>query len=166
MAYHPTRELVKATVLIGMPALLIGSYWRRLPRYSWGWWSLLVVLGGLLVGYGFMLQGLPEKVAVKEIVQQGDVYLADGQYDKAIETYRELGRYQKQDKMERKIKEALIQKGYAADYEKALALVKEHRYNEAQRILRTIPRQAVIYSHASDLLKDIEKRGQGPGKRV
>ncbi len=155
--FAPTREFVKTTVLLGMPALVIWSYRRRFAKFSWTWWVSSLLLAVLLVGYGFMLWGLPEKVAVKNIERQAIIYLTEGKYDQAIDKYRELERYDRQARMEQKIKEANRQKEFAASYQEAQMMAREGNYNEARRILKNIPLEAVVYPQAQELLRELEK---------
>ena len=158
LAYHPTREWVKATALLGMPALVVWGYRRRFSRFSLPWVLLSVVLVGLFVGYVFMLKGLPEKVAVKDILQKGDVLLAQREFDKAIATYQELAKYGQKAKMERKISEVKRQKEYQHQFEEAARLVEQGRYQEAKKKLMAIPPQAMVYREALKLLEKIDKQ--------
>ncbi|MGI6549720.1 MAG: hypothetical protein ACOX4Q_06725 [Syntrophomonadales bacterium] len=155
--YAPTREFVKTTVLLGMPALVVWSYQRRFIRFSWTWWISSLILLALAVGYGFMLLGMPEKLAVKSIEREAGIYLTQGQYDRAIDKYREMERYDRKDRMERKIKEAEKQKGYDASYRQALKMANEGNYVEARRLLNTIPMEAIVYPQARELLRELEK---------
>ena len=97
--YGPTREFVKTTVMLGMTALVGWSYRRRFIRFSWTWWVSTIILLTLIAGYVFMLLGLPERIAVKSIEREAGIYLVQGQYDRAIEKYRELERYDRKDRM-------------------------------------------------------------------
>lgn len=152
--YFPTtREVLKITVLLGMPALVIWSYWRRLKRNSLSWWALLVVMVGLAVLYGFLMQDLPGKVAVKQISEQGGVYLSQGEYHKAIDKYRELGKYGKENKMRDKINGV-----YEAEYSKASELADKGRYGEARRLLKEIPKTAPVYPKARRLLDNLGEK--------
>lgn len=155
--YTPTREFVKTTVLLGMPALVVWSYRRRFIRFSWTWWVSSLILLALAVGYGFMITGLPEKLAIKSIEREAGIYLTQGQYDRAIEKYREMERYDRQDRMERKIKEAEKQKGYDARYRQAQRMANQGNYEEARRLLSTIPMEAIVYPQARELLRELEK---------
>ncbi len=155
--YAPTREFIKTTVLLGMPALVVWSYWRRFIRFSWTWWISSLILLALAVGYGFMITGLPEKLAVKSIEREAGIYLTQGRYDLAIEKYREMERYDRKDRMERKIEEVKIQKGYDASYRKAQKMANEGNYDEARRLLNNIPLEAIVYPQARELLRELEK---------
>ena len=157
LCHAPTREFVKTTVLLGMPALVVWSYQRRFIRFSWTWWISSLILLALAVGYGFMLLGMPEKLAVKSIEREAGIYLTQGQYDRAIDKYREMERYDRKDRMERKIKEAEKQKGYDASYRQALKMANEGNYVEARRLLNTIPMEAIVYPQARELLRELEK---------
>lgn len=152
-----TRELVKTTVLLGMPALVVWSYRRQFKRFSWTWWVSSIILLALIAGYGFMLMGLPEKIAVKQIEREAGIYLTQGRYDQAIEKYRELERYDRKDRMERKISEAKKQKGYDAAYTQAREMVIEGNYTDARRLLKEIPMEAIVYPQARELLQELEK---------
>ena len=155
--YNPTREFVKPTVLLGMPALVVWSYRRRFIRFSWTWWTCTIVLLALIAGYVFMLLGLPERIAVKSIEREAGIYLVQGQYDRAIEKYRELERYDRKNRMERKIGEVEKQKEYHESYQQARKMVVEGNYTEARRILEEIPLDAIVYPQAQELLRDLEK---------
>jgi len=157
LAFAPTREFIKTTVLLGMPALVVWSYRRRFIKYTWTWWISSLLLLVLAVGYGFMLVGLPEKVAVRNIERQAGLYLTQGQYDRAIEKYREMERYGQEARMERKIKEARRQKGFDASYRRAEELVREGNYDEAKILLNGIPPDAIVYPQVKELLRDLEK---------
>ncbi|NLW44723.1 MAG: hypothetical protein GXY92_06020 [Syntrophomonadaceae bacterium] len=155
--YGPTREFVKTTVLLGMPALVVWSYRRRFIRFSWTWWVSTIILLTLIAGYVFMLLGLPERIAVKSIEREAGIYLVQGKYDQAIEKYRELERYDRKDRMERKIAEVERQKAYHAAYQQARQMVIDGNYTEARRILGEIPFDAIVYPQVQELLRDLEK---------
>lgn len=155
--YGPTREFVKTTVLLGMPALVVWSYRRRFIRFSWTWWASTIILLALIAGYVFMLLGLPERIAVKRIEREAGIYLVQGKYDQAIEKYRELERYDREDRMKRKIAEVERQKEYEASYQQARQMVIEGNYTEARRILEEIPLDAIVYPQVQALLRDLEK---------
>ncbi|MGE5544845.1 MAG: tetratricopeptide repeat protein [Bacillota bacterium] len=155
--YTPTREFIKTTVLLGMPALVVWSYHRRFKRFSWTWWASSLILLALIAGYVFMLLGLPEKIAVKNIEREAGIYLTQGKYDQAIEKYRELEHYDRKDRMERKIGEAEKQKGYDASYRQARKMAAEGNYTEARRLLEEIPLEAIVYPQARELLRELEK---------
>ena len=155
--YAPTREFIKTTVLLGMPALVVWSYRRRFVKFSWTWWVSSLILLALVAGYGFMILGLPEKLAVKSIEREAGVYLTQGQYDLAIDKYREMDRYDRKARMQHKIREAQKQKGYATSYEQARRMANEGNYTEARRILSSIPLEAIVYPQARELLRELEK---------
>ncbi len=156
--YDPTREFIKITALIGMPALVIWAYQKRFERLSVPWILCALVLVGLAVGYGFMLQDLPDKVGWRGAQRQGDVYLSAGQYDRAISQYKEMAKYGKEAKAEGKIREALEQKKFDKRYREAKQLAAENKYAEARRLLEGIPGTAVVYPQAHKLMKEIEDR--------
>lgn len=155
--YAPTREFIKTTVLLGMPALVVWAYRRRFRKFSWTWWVSSVIILALIAGYGFMLLGLPEKIAVKSIEREAGIYLTQGQYDRAIEKYREMERYDRKDRMQRKVAEAEQQKGYDSSYKLARRMAVEGKYSEARRLLKEIPLEAIVYPQARELLRDLEK---------
>lgn len=155
--YAPTREFIKTTVLLGMPALVVWSYRRRFIRFTWTWWVSSVILLALMVGYGFMILGLPDKLAVKSIERQAGIYMTQGQYDRAIDKYREMESYDRQARMERKIEEAVRQKGYDSSLRQAQKMASEGNYSEARRLLKNIPFEAIVYPQAMELLRELEK---------
>jgi tetratricopeptide (TPR) repeat protein len=155
--YAPTREFIKTTVLLGMPALVVWSYRRRFIRFTWTWWVSLIILLALIAGYGIMILGLPNKLAVKSIERQAGIYLAQGQYDKAINKYREMEGYDRDARMNRKIQEAVRQKGFDSSFRQAQKMAQEGNYDEALRILKKIPREAIVYPQAIQLLSELEK---------
>lgn len=156
--FDATREFMKITVFFGMPGLVIWSYQRRYKRFSVQWVFLAVVLVGLAIGYGFLLKGLPDKIGWRGAQREGDVLLAEGQYDQAIDKYKEMAQYGKEAKMENKIQEAMKQKTYDSSYKQAKTLVDAKKYEEARRILQKIPITAVVHGQAQDLLKSIEAK--------
>lgn len=156
--YDPTREFIKLTVLIGMPALVIWGYQKRFERLSLPWVICALILVGLAVGYGFMLQDLPNKIGWRGAQRQGDMYLAAGQYDKAISQYKVMAKYGKEAKAESRIMEAVEQKNFDKRYQEARQMAADRKYNEARRLLKGIPGTAVIYPKAARLMKDIEDK--------
>lgn len=156
--FDATREFIKYTVFFVMPGLVVWGYWRRFKPYTLPWIALLLVMAGLLVGWVLMMKQLPEKIASRAIVRQGDVYMVERKYDKAIEKYRELHKYGLDSKMKRKIKEAMAQKEFDRRYQKARELAAAGRKEEALKLLRAIPRGAVVYKKAQELIGDIEEK--------
>ncbi|MGE5403817.1 MAG: hypothetical protein ACM3PP_02650 [Candidatus Saccharibacteria bacterium] len=155
-SFNTTREYAKWTILFLMPAFVLYSRQRQYTKKQWQWWGFLLGIVILLTGYGFMMKDMPEHIVVRELTKQGDVYLAGGQFDKAIDRYKELNKHGEQAKAQRKIREVEVQKGFARKYEEADKLVKQGKYGEASVILQQIPRVAVVHGKARDLLDRIE----------
>lgn len=153
----PTREFLKITVLIGAPAMVAWGYWRNYRPYTAPWILLLILLLGLLAGYGYMMTRLPERIVVKTIQQQGDVLLTQGKYDQAIDRYRQLGSHGEKDVMDRKIRLVQLQKQFELNYAHAVRLYDSGQQKAAVRELRKIPRTAVVYSKAQKTLTQWER---------
>jgi len=154
--FDATREFIKYSVFFVMPGLVAWGYWRRFKPYTLPWIALLLVMAGLLVGWIFMMKELPMKIVTRAIVRQGDVYMVEKKYDQAIEKYRELHKYGLDSKMKRKIKEAMAQKEFDRRYRKARELAAAGKKEEALKLLRAIPRGAVVFKEAQELIGDIE----------
>lgn len=105
----PLREFMKVTVFIGVPFFLVLMFMQHQRRYSLTWLISLFILILIAGGYGYMLTKLPQKIenkAVKQIIGTGASLEAAGKYEAAIEKYRELEKYGRDDTMQDKIDEA------------------------------------------------------------
>lgn len=155
-AYTPTRFFIKLTVVFGIPFILLFGWWRRLRRFSIGWILVGLALGGLLGLYGVQVYAFPERLKVKEITREGDVLLAQGKYDQAINKYREMEKLDA-DKAEKKVAVAREQKKFYNTYREARELAERGDKERAVKLLGTIPPTAHVHSEAQRLLSRIEE---------
>ncbi|MGI6487521.1 MAG: hypothetical protein GX964_05520 [Syntrophomonadaceae bacterium] len=153
--YTPARFFLKMTVLIGLPFILLFLWWRRQPRFGIAWIVGVLVMGLLLGAYGMMMYSFPEQLQVKEIKKEGDILLAQGQYDRALDKYREIEPLN-QKEAAKKMAEAREQKQFHETYLRARELAEQGEKEKARQVLKSIPRSAHVYSEAHKFLSQME----------
>ncbi|NLU49197.1 MAG: hypothetical protein GXX09_02130 [Syntrophomonadaceae bacterium] len=156
LVYTPTRFFIKMTILVGGPFVLVFAWWRRQPRYSVAWVLSGVVLVSLLGVYGILVYNFQERLQIKQITRAGDVLLAEGRYDQAIDKYRELEPLER-DKARKKIEAAEAQKEYYRTYLAAKELAERGARQKAIQLLQAIPHTAHVHNQAQKLLSRLKE---------
>lgn len=153
--YLPTREFLKVTGMLGIPAVFLAGFMHKQKKHSvkWGMAALcLVALGGV---YVYSLVNLPERIEVRRIIAAGSVLIQQGQYDRAIAEYSKLDKLGKAEKMQTKIEDVEREKKAQRDLELAKQMVKSGDYEEARKLIEAIPRKTRAGGEAARLLKSI-----------
>lgn len=137
--FAPTREFLKITFFMGIPFILFYGFMGRQRRYSLLWVISGIMVLGVLLGYGYMLVHLPERIEAREIVSQGGTLVAEGKYDLAIEKYRQLEKLGQKEKMEEKINQANLEKSAQQQLELAEKEYAASDNKAALEIINQIP---------------------------
>ncbi|MEA1962410.1 MAG: tetratricopeptide repeat protein [Bacillota bacterium] len=157
LCFLPTREFLKITFIIGIPFVFMLGWMRKQLRYSISWFLLGIVLLSLLGFYTYSIYHLPEKIAVREIIYQAESYIADGQYDQAIQAYEELVILGHEEKALKKISWVKREKTADLELEKVRVLISANKYDEAVTVIQNIPSNTRAAIEAQRLLKDLKE---------
>lgn len=152
LAWMPSREFLKLTFMVGIPFIFTLGFMVKRRRYSVPWLVSLVLLIGILIGYGYLLSDLPERIETNRIVRQGASLVAEGKYDEAIKEYQRMEGLGRNEKMKEKIEAAKQEKHASKDLDHAQRLIKEGKPAEAKKILESIPADTRAGREAQDLL--------------
>lgn len=137
--YLPTREFLKFTVLLGVPFIIVIRYMASKRPYSFPYIVSLIVLLGIISGYGFLLYSLPERVEAKQIIQEGSKLVGQKRYDEAIEHFRGLESLGRGEDMQQFI--LMTEKEALADQllSQAIAFHEKGQNQEALEMLEAVP---------------------------
>lgn len=152
LAWMPTREFLKLTFMVGIPFIFILGFMMKKQRYSIPWVISLVLLIGIVAGYGYLLTDLPDRIETKRIVSLGATLMAEGKYDQAIKEYRKLEALGRSKKMNEKIESAKKEKFSAEALAEAKRLIKAGKPEQAKKVLESIPLDSRAGTEAKDLL--------------
>jgi len=152
LAWMPTREFLKLTFMVGIPFIFILGFMIKKEIYSVPWMISLVLLIGIVVGYGYLLTDLPERIEARRIISQGSALMAEGKYDQAIKEYRRLEALDRSGKMKEKIAAAQKEKEASQALNQGKALIKAGKPEQARKILEAIPKDTRAGGEAEDLL--------------
>lgn len=155
LLYLPTREFLKITGMLGIPVVFLAGFMHKQKKHSlkWGAAALcLVALGGI---YLYLMVHLPERIEVRRIIAAGSVLVQEGQYDRAIAEYRKLEKLGKIEKLQAKIEDVEREKKAQRDLELAKQMITAGDYDEARKLIETIPRKTRAGGDAARLLKSI-----------
>lgn len=153
--YLPTREFLKVTGMLGIPAVFLAGFMHKQEKHSLQWRVAalcLVALGGT---YLYLMVHLPERIEVRRIIASGSVLIQQGQYDRAIAEYSKLEKLGKTEKMQTKIEDAEREKKAQRDLELAKQMVNNGDYDEARKLIEAIPRKTRAGGEAARLLESI-----------
>jgi len=150
--WMPTREFLKLTFMIGIPFIFILGFMLKKERYSLPWIISMVLLVGIVGGYGYLLTDLPERIETRRIISQGAALMAEGKYDQAINEYRKLEALGRGEKMNEEIEAARKEKTAKEALTEAKRLIKAGKPEQAKRILESIPGDTRAGGEAEDLL--------------
>lgn len=152
LAWMPSREFLKITFMLGIPFIFILGFMLRRKRYSVPWLVSLVLLIGVLAGYGYLLSDLPQRIETKRIVSNGAALVAEGKYDQAIKEYRNLEDLGRSEKAKEKIAFARKEKNANIQLTQAKAYLENGKPAEAKKILEKIPADTRAGREAKKLL--------------
>ncbi|MGE5392032.1 MAG: hypothetical protein ACM3PE_13320 [Deltaproteobacteria bacterium] len=152
LAWLPTREFLKLTFMVGIPFIFILGFMLKKERYSFPWVVSLVLLIGIVGGYGYLLTDLPERIETRRIISQGAGLMAEGKYDQAIKEYRKLEALGRTAKMNEKIETARKEKAAQEALTEAKRLIKAGKPEQAKKVLEAIPEDTRAGGEAEDLL--------------
>jgi hypothetical protein len=160
LCYSPTREFLKVTGMLGVPAVLLAGFMHKQTRYSPKWAIAvlcLIVLGG---GYVYALINLPDRIEVRKIMASGSVLVQRGEYESAIAEYSKLEKLGKTEKMRAKMEEVEREKKAQRDLELAQQMIDKGDYEEARRLIKAIPPKTRAAREASALLASIPEQSR------
>jgi len=152
LAWMPTREFLKLTFMVGIPFIFIFGFMTKKERYSVPWLISLVLLVGITAGYVYLLTDLPERIETRRIISQGAALVAEGKYDQAIGEYRRLEALGRGEKMKEKIAAAEKEEAASEALNRAKALIKAGKPEQAKKILESIPADTRYGREAKELL--------------
>lgn len=153
----PLREFFKITFIFGIPFIFIAGFMIKRRLYSFSWFISIGLLLVILVGYGYTLTTLPDRLEVKTIIREAMSYEAQGKYDEAIKEYRKLETYGKTKKMEERIASAEEElKGQEIIKEAQQYIAKGDKIT-AKKLLKTVPTQTRNVKEAKVILKELER---------
>lgn len=156
LIYMPTREFLKMTFMMAVPAVFVLIFMKNKRRFSIAWIAgiiLLVCIGG---GYIYMLKGLPQQIATHRIVIDGTALLSEGKYELAFNKFSELEEYGETKTMNEKLD--MVNKEKQADniLKEAEKLLTAGEYESATILLESVPSGTRAHQKAADLLKSLE----------
>lgn len=153
----PLREYFKITAVFGIPFILIFGFMRNKQRYSIPWLISAVLLLVTILGYGYMLSSLPDRIEVKTILKTGTTLESQGNYTAAIDEYKKLEQYGKTRKMEERIANAKLEIEGQEIIKEAQEHIAKGDKATAQKLLNTVPPNTKAAKEAKDLLKTLDK---------
>lgn len=155
--FLPTREFLKVTLWMAVPAIFILGYMRKTRPYSVTWIISLALLVVIAVGYGYMLVDLPDRIETRRIIMEGSQLVNEGRYDEAIALYQRLGDVGREEKMKEKIETARTEAEASQILEQARLLYKEGKTQQALELIEDIPPGTRAAVEAGNLKKEIKK---------
>lgn len=153
----PLREYIKITAFFGVPFILLLGFMLKKKRFSIPWLISAVLILLTVVGYGFMLSTLPDRIEVKNIMKTGTTLEGQGNYKAAIEEYKKLEQYGKIVKMNERIANAEKELKGQEIIKEANELIAKGDIVKAQELLKTVPPNTKAAKEAYTLLKQLEE---------
>ncbi|NLB87862.1 MAG: hypothetical protein GX790_01350 [Syntrophomonadaceae bacterium] len=153
----PLREYIKITAFFGIPFIFILGFMLKKERYSIPWFISAFLLLLTIIGYGFMLNTLPDRIEVKNIMKTGTTLEGEGNYKGAIEEYKKLEQYGKIKKMEERIASAEKELKGQEIIKEANELIAKGDKAKAEELLKTVPPNTKAAKEANKLLKQLEE---------
>ncbi len=158
LAYLPTREFLKITVLLGAPFVLVLGFMLKKRPYSLPYIISILLLVVIVAGYGFMLYGLPGRIQSKQIITQGTKLISQKRYEEAKERFRDLESLGRSKDMRQLIE--MAEREALADQmlSQARELYQGGKQEQALDLLEAVPEGTQAAGQANKLKKEWEGR--------
>ncbi len=157
LLYLPTREFLKMTFMLGIPFVLFLALMKRNKKYSVLWFLSIVLLIMVTGLYLYSLTTLPERIETRRIVMKGEGLVADGKYDEAIASYRQLAKVGETDKMNEKIARVEAERKAEEMVEEAKQLIAAEKDEAARKVLQQVPADTRAARQAVKLLRELDQ---------
>ncbi len=153
LLHLPTREFLKVTFILGIPFVFALAFLKKSSKYSLRWFAALVLILLVVGGYLYMLNGLPERIALHQIEIDGAVLLTEGKFDEAWDKFSEMEPYVNDETLNKKLAQVEKEREAFLKVEKAQELMEAGEGEQAQEILESVPSDSMAKQEAARMLK-------------